>query len=112
MLAEVSVHIHHNVDAYQSTQQTAVIPLRSDILLPMQAGTDTHCPVTPGLSTAHQVLFVCLMKREGLVLKKDVYFPRQRKGTSNSASLSKASESPLGNKPPQIKLLSFYQKKE
>lgn len=61
-LAEVNAHILHNVGAYQNIQQADVIPLRSHILLSIQAGTDTHCLVTPGLSTAHQILFVCLME--------------------------------------------------
>lgn len=61
-LGEVSVHILHNVGAYLNIQQTDVIPLRTHVLLSMQAGTDTHCPVTPGLSPAHQILFVRLME--------------------------------------------------
>lgn len=45
------------------------------------------------------------------MLMKDVYFPHQRKGTSNSASLSKDLESPLENKAPQIKLDLFTRRR-
>lgn len=61
-LAEVSIHIHHHVGAYQNMEQTEVIPLRSHILLSIQAGTDIQCPVTPCLSTAHQIPFVCQLE--------------------------------------------------
>lgn len=43
-LAGVSIHTHHNVGAYQNTKETEVIPLRSHILLPIQA---TPLPCNP-----------------------------------------------------------------